>query len=480
MRAVPPTLRHPLTLVQPAGSRAAPPAILLVVALGLILAGPSSAAERRYEPVRPPGKTAKFRLQGLAPSMVVSARLTAGRKWRRVSAAGVRRGAKRGVLRVKLSRSWRRIAARGSKRIVLRVRVRAAPVDPSAIPGLSGLPGPSSAKPPGDWSRCGSKRSWLGPSSPPACWRPYSRSSPFNQKIPTGARIAPNSARVVKRVLGFGPMEHLSAGDAGTTNDYGRPTYFNRPGDALFTVHCTERWGTCAVEGARVRIPDAARVPGGTDHHLSVVDQATGWEYDFWGVRSKPAGGGRLVVRWGGKTRIDGDGLGSGAVAAGYGTLAGTLRAEELQAGVINHALAMTVLCDSGGYVYPADAVSTPCSALGRSNKDAPALGMRFQLAMRPSQIDALDVPGYQKTLLRAMARYGMYVTDTGGTWGILKESALVTTSFGLEDRWVAIAKAVGAPYWKPDSRYAIHVREGVDWGRYLRVIDPCVARRSC
>jgi hypothetical protein len=248
----------------------------------------------------------------------------------------------------------------------------------------------------------------------------------------------------------------------------------------VFTVHCTERWGRCEVEGDRIRIPDAARVPGGTDRHLSVVDQASGWEYDFWGVKSKPAGGGRLVVRWGGKTRIDGDGLGSGAVAAGFGTLAGTLRPQEIEAGVINHALALTVYCDNGRHVYPARAVSTPCSALGRSNKYAPSLGTRFQFAMSRKRIDSLRVPGYQKTLLRAMARYGAYVADTGGTWGILQESGLESTSFGLEDPWVRIAKTVGAPYWKPDSRYAIHIREGVDWPRYLRVIDPCVARRTC
>jgi hypothetical protein len=82
--------------------------------------------------------------------------------------------------------------------------------------------------------------------------------------------------------------------------------------------------------------------------------------------------------------------------------------------------------------------------------------------------------------VLRAFARYGMYVADTGGTWGIIKVSGVVTTSFGLPDRWVQLARAVDAPFWAPDRRYAIHIRDGVDWARYLRVIDPCVAQRSC
>jgi hypothetical protein len=327
---------------------------------------------------------------------------------------------------------------------------------------------------------CNADTPWTGPSSPPACWRPYADTSPFNQEIPVGARLAPDSAEMTARLLGFGPLQHLTAGDAGTTRDYGRPTYFNHPRDPVFSVHCTEQWGTCAIEGMEVRIPDAARVPGGTDGHLSVVDQNSGWEYDFWRVQSKPPGGGQIVIGWGGRTRIDGDGLGSDAVAARFGTLAGTLRAEELEAGRIDHALAISVHCDSGGFVYPASHSGASCASQGLPNADAPPMGTRFQLAMTPAQIDALPVPSYRKTLLLAMSRYGMYVTDTGGTWGIIKESALVTTSFGLEDRWVDLAEAVGAPYWKPDQRYAINIRDGVDWARYLQVIDPCVAQRTC
>ena len=327
---------------------------------------------------------------------------------------------------------------------------------------------------------CADDAPWTGPSSPPACWRPYADTSPFNQEIPTGARLAANSARVVERLLGFGPLQHLTAGDAGTAHDYGRPAYFNRTGDPVFSIHCTEQWGTCPIEGMGVRIPDAARVPGGTDGHLSVVDQASGWEYDFWRVQSKPAGGGQIRIAWGGRTRIDGDGLGSDAVAARFGTLAGTLRAEELEAGTIEHALAISVHCDSGGFVYPASHTGMSCSSEGLPIADAPAMGTRFQLAMTPDEIDALPVPPYRKALLLAMSRYGMYVADTGGSWGIIQVSALVTTSFGLDDRWVDLAEAVGAPYWAPDQRYAINVRDGVDWARYLRVIDPCVTERTC
>jgi hypothetical protein len=376
-----------------------------------------------------------------------------------------------------MMRAWLRLeAACRSRRAVLAATTVALVVGVGVV-----IAGPSlSADQPAGSALCGDDSAWTGPSSPPACWRPYADTSPFNQEIPAGARVSPNSAKVVARVLGFGPLQHLTAGDAGTPNDYGRPTYFNHPGDPVFSIHCTEQWGTCPIEGMQVRIPDAARVPGGSDGHLSVVDQASGWEYDFWRVQSKPAGGGQIVIAWGGRTRIDGDGLGSYAVAARFGTLAGTLRAEELEAGRINHALAISVRCDSGRFVYPASHAGASCAGEGLPDADAPAMGTRLQLAMTPAEIDALPVPGYRKSLLRAMARYGMYVADTGGSWRIIQESGLVTTSFGLDDRWIDLAETVGAPYWPPDHRYAINVRDGVDWARYLRVIEPCVTERTC
>ena len=67
---------------------------------------------------------------------------------------------------------------------------------------------------------------------------------------------------------------------------------------------------------------------------------------------------GELVTAWGGRTRIDGDGLGSAAVAANFGTLAGLVRPEELEAGRIEHALFMTVPCV--GEVAGSDTVYFP------------------------------------------------------------------------------------------------------------------------
>jgi hypothetical protein len=284
---------------------------------------------------------------------------------------------------------------------------------------------------------------------------------------------------MVARLLSFGQPANLVAGQAGTSDDWYHPTYYSSAGDPRYTLHCTEPWGACAVEGIRLRIPAAARPAGGGDGHMTIVDQAGGWEYDLWGVTSKPSGGGALSAKWGGRTRIAGDGRGSDATAARFGSLAGVIRGPELAAGRIRHALFMTIDCDSGTYVYPATKSGRPCASIGLSNRNAPPMGARFQLNMTSAHIDALPVPAWKKTILHAMARYGMYFGDTGGgSWGLQFESGSTYTSFGAVDPVVAFARAHGVPTY--DGRYVFSLKGGVDWRRRLRVIDPCTTRGRC
>jgi len=315
---------------------------------------------------------------------------------------------------------------------------------------------------------------------PGGCWRPYGDDSPFNMRLPEQPRVAPDSDAVVGRVLGFGRLQNLEAGVAETEDDWSAPVYYPEPSDPLFTVRCMQRgWGTCEVEGMQVRIPDQARAAAGGDGHIVVVDQASGWEYDFWQVRSKPRGGGDLEISWGGRTRLDGNGLDSNSTAAMFGRLGGIIRAQELEVGEINHALYMVAFCDSGEYVYPAMKTGRACSWIGKSNKDAPPLGSRFQLDMSDAQIEALPVPSWKKTILRAMAHYGLYMGDTGsGSWAIQAESGSSYTSFGYEDPLVTFARSQNVPTW--NGRHVMNMNDGVDWQRHLRLIDPCVTQQTC
>jgi hypothetical protein len=332
---------------------------------------------------------------------------------------------------------------------------------------------------------CGLPDQSDGPTWPSACWRPYAKTSPFNEKIPYKPKLNGRSDRIIRTITAR-PPGPLEAGVEQTSEDWGRPMFFSKPGDPVFRVHCTRPWGRCALEGRRIRIPDAAQPAGGGDAHLTVVDTRSGWEYDMWEVARKPKGGGELVTAWGGRTRIDGDGLGSEAVAASFGTLGGLVRPEELEANRIEHALFMTVPCvgvvAGDDTVYPATGQARSCVA----GAEAPALGTRIQLMMLPEEIEALPAERWQKTLLHAMAEYGMYVGDTGGggSWGIQQQSDTTYTSLGAEPRMVAFAKRAG---WRAvedggigRTRYLGDFGDVVNWRERLRVVAPCVTAGEC
>ena len=311
---------------------------------------------------------------------------------------------------------------------------------------------------------------------PPGCWRPYSPGSPFNQPLPRHPRLAANSAAIVRRVLSFGPPRPLTAGEAGTNEDYDHPGYYPQPTDPWFRIHCTEPWGRCSVEGMWVQIPNAARPAAGGDGHMAVVDQLNGWEYDFWRVEHKPSGGGVISVAWGGRTPLGGNGLGGSATATDFALQAGIIRAQEMQSGTINHALFMTVDCTTGNSVYPAQGCGTACP----NPTNAPAGGMRFQLNYSDAQIAALRVPAWKKTILRALAHYGAFIGDTRGTGlGFEFESGSTYTSFGYADQMVRFARTqhVGVQIW--DGVHFFDPASGVNWSR-LRVIAPCVTAGSC
>lgn len=333
----------------------------------------------------------------------------------------------------------------------------------------------------------GAKTSWkgFGPSNwPPARWRPYADSSPFNRPFTRADRTHPRSEAMVAQLLEFGEPAPLTAGFSQTPNDWGHPTFYAEPDDPVFTLRTTAPWGPNPIDGHRIRIPDAARPAGGGDGHMTIVTPE-GWEYDLWQVRSKPAGGGTLTFSWGGRVRIDGNGLRAGGTASRFGNLAGVIRAQELRAGRINHALFVVTDCTSretwfghgvrpprsgtsGSFVYPAVAGGALCPA----GVAAPPMGARIRLAMTRAEIDRLGRPRWQTAILRALARYGGYIGDTGGPgFAFMFESSTTYTAYGRPDPLVQIAREAGLP--SHDGRYAFPVADGVDWARHLRVTVP-------
>jgi hypothetical protein len=326
--------------------------------------------------------------------------------------------------------------------------------------------------------------------SPGACWRPYSDSSPWNTPVGSNPQLASNSAAIVDKVTSYATAAPRNNNQnlADTYKDWDHPIYFSQPDDPLFELRFRQdgqrvTWGTSpSLEGMKIRIPDEARPAGGEDAHLSVIDQQTGYEYGFWGVQRKPKGGGTLVATSGGRTPIDGSGTNVDASAAYFPPAAGMIRPAELEAGEINHALFMGVACTNGTNVSPANpdhgSGATCQNRLGISNTNAPAIGQRFFLDMGEAQINALPAPEWKRTILRAMAEYGMYVGDTGGAgWGIKFESGSSYTSFGRQDEWIRVGDKLGAVKWNdPETGRTLRVfklANVIDWESRLKVLQP-------
>lgn len=263
-----------------------------------------------------------------------------------------------------------------------------------------------------------------GVNAPSACWRPYATGSPFNKPIPADARIAADSAAIVVHMLRYG--YHFSGDSHGFTlqSQGSRPVYWSSPSDPVVTVDCTAYWGpnTCQgangydINGIQIPIPAGAQPEQQWDGHMIVVDQADNAEYDF--ERASWTGPNQLTVWSGSEIPISGPGatgLGGNADAGSFGLLGGVIRPEELEADSINHALAISVPCTSG-YVWPAQGPwGMGCGSIGQDGSATLQMGDLLQLNMTPGQIAASGAPAWQQAIMRAMARYGMYINDTNG-----------------------------------------------------------------
>jgi|GEM_PF-3828106 len=305
---------------------------------------------------------------------------------------------------------------------------------------------------------------------PPACWHPYGPSSPFNFVIPASPRVSSESAAIIRYIKGHAwAFDGDEAGKFTLEGEGSRPVYWSTSGDPIVRVTCRV---SCHAP-ARLLIPAGARPQEASDGHLTVVDQSGGHEYDFWQA-TKPENG-RMTVSAGSTIPIgaeSGTGIGGDGEAAHLGLLGGLIRGAELAAGKIEHALVTTVKCVQQHDVWP-----SPSSGTGDAICPNAGLGPHFasllQLNMSESEISATGAPPWQQVVMRALARYGVYVVDTQNSkvMALLAEDDLSFTSFGNPGEMAGFVKSQGGT----GQLVGIPIETSK-----LRVIDPCVPQRTC
>jgi hypothetical protein len=242
--------------------------------------------------------------------------------------------------------------------------------------------------------------------------RAFAASSVWNQ--PVGSTpLHPNSGGHSAYLLANAKNPNLAL------NNYAVSVAEAHPEDATYSVPCT-RYSSCTINAfGAFAIPRTAQPDPSGDGHLAVYDPRTQREWDFWrGTFSGSAwstGAGAAVSTLGDGTAPGGT---VGANAANFPLLGGLIRPEELLQGRIDHALVfMMPGVSTLGHVCPATRHAGTVA-----DPNALQEGMRIQLDPAVD-VDALPLNAWQKTIARALQRYGAYLRDGSGSLAILAEN---------------------------------------------------------
>ena len=176
-------------------------------------------------------------------------------------------------------------------------------------------------------------------------------------------------------------------------------------------------------------IPDDALIEGGPltpgpelekfqregndgDRHLLLVDPAAKKLYELFHVFRKPTGwsAGSAAVFDLTSNKLRPDGWTSGD-AAGLPIFPAVVRFDEVERGMVNHAMRFKVRKSRRAYVYPATHYAS-------SHKDPalPRMGERFRLK---KDFDISRFPPHVQAILKGLKKYGMIVADNGIEWAI-------------------------------------------------------------
>ena len=229
------------------------------------------------------------------------------------------------------------------------------------------------------------------------------------------ASAASNSEALTDRLV----AETQAAGVWINTYQYSVPVYTvtrDQPTVPVVLDAGTDSTSTelAAVLRAGVPIPHGAQAAPGTDHHMVVLQPSTDTMWEFWHMHQIA---GVWHASWGGKmTDLSAnpgyftDPPDWGATATSIPLLAGLMRFDELRAGTIDHALAISVPETSREHVLPAQRSDGTDDAA-----DAIPEGTEFRISPSVNLSD-LHLSRLALMMARAAQRYGIIVRDQSPT----------------------------------------------------------------
>jgi hypothetical protein len=218
------------------------------------------------------------------------------------------------------------------------------------------------------------------------------------------APVDPRSAAYV-RSIGAGNLHPDFA-----SRRYGIPITVVPRGERRVPIRFTD-YGAESDPGP-YPVPRGARLEGGSDRHVVVVQRGSCRLYELFGARRTARGWAAASgATWDLRSYRPRPAGWTSADAAGLPILPGLARAGEARAGVIRHALRVTVPRSQRGYVAPARHFAS-----SDRDRDLPPMGLRLRLK---ASYDLRPFRGQALVILRALKRYGMIVADNGSGWFI-------------------------------------------------------------
>lgn len=187
------------------------------------------------------------------------------------------------------------------------------------------------------------------------------------------------------------------------------PVFYSSLSDQTFDIPLKANWAP-VKEISQVKIPEYAEPDPASDGHLTIIDQKKGCVYDFWKAKKTNKD---WKAAWANAIPISSDGIyprGFSARGSGFALLQGLIWPEEIEKEEINHALIFSFNhTRNGGPVWPA----TESDGTERGDSAIPE-GALVQLD--PSlDLERLNLNTYERTIARALQKYGMYCADDGG-----------------------------------------------------------------
>jgi hypothetical protein len=293
-------------------------------------------------------------------------------------------------------------------------------------------------------SKPGSRQAAAVPQRPTAApFRFFSPSSFWNQPVPASAPVDPRSAQMVAQLTA--EVQHEQAAGSGpwinATHD-GVPIITapaNQP-----TVRVALRGSNgetdppLAAAWSAVPLPTDAQ-PSTGDEDLAVWQPSTDRMWEFFGMTRTS---GSWEARWGGAMQnvssnpgVYGPGAWPGAqpywgvTATSLPLVGGAMTIQQLQAGNINHALALAIPRPRAG-VFAVPAKRTDGSS---SLPDALPEGARLRLDPN-LDLHSLGLPPVTLAIAEAAQRYGILVRDMSGNIAFAAQDPLTGTGTAQPD----------------------------------------------